>query len=138
MTWLTFVTAERKLTHLRQLCRLKTDQVFYLLCPKFGQRTNKVITMEMLGKIRRMHLRDKVSLHEIAKRTGLSLNTVRSWLRAPEEVQIPTYSRTAGFSKPLGPVVRLTVCRETQWQEPGLLRKFDRRERRSGDSASKS
>lgn len=47
--------------------------------------------MEMLGSIRRMHLRDKVSLHEIAKRTGLSRNTVRSWLRTPEEVQIPTY-----------------------------------------------
>jgi transposase len=39
--------------------------------------------MEMLGRIRRMHLRDKLSLHEIAKRTGLSRNTVRNWLRAP-------------------------------------------------------
>ncbi|MFY9460075.1 MAG: IS21 family transposase [Aquabacterium commune] len=55
--------------------------------------------MEMLGRIRRMYMRDKVSLHEIAKRTGLSRNTVRRWLRAPEEVQAPTYSRTAGFSK---------------------------------------
>jgi len=45
--------------------------------------------MEMLGRIRRMHLRDKLSLHEIAKRTGLSRNTVRSWLRTPEEVQVP-------------------------------------------------
>ena len=32
-----------------------------------------MITMEMLGKIRRMHLRDKLSQHEIAKRTGLAL-----------------------------------------------------------------
>jgi len=55
--------------------------------------------MEMLGRIRRMYMRDKVSLHEIAKRTGLSRNTVRRWLRAPEEVQAPTYSRAAGFSK---------------------------------------
>ena len=45
--------------------------------------------MEMLGKIRRMHLRDKLSLHEIAKRTGLSRNTLRRWLRAPQEVQAP-------------------------------------------------
>lgn len=52
-----------------------------------------MITMEMLGRIRRMHLRDKVSLHEIAKRTGLARNTVRRWLRAPEEVQAPTYMR---------------------------------------------
>ncbi|MBS3910444.1 MAG: helix-turn-helix domain-containing protein, partial [Hydrogenophaga sp.] len=44
-----------------------------------------MITMEMLGRIRRMYLRDKMSLHEIAKRTGLSRNTVRSWLRTPEE-----------------------------------------------------
>ena len=26
--------------------------------------------MEMMGKIRRMYFRDKLSLHEIAKRTG--------------------------------------------------------------------
>lgn len=59
-----------------------------------------MITMEMLGRIRRMYLRDKLSLHEIAKRTGLSRNTVRSWLRAPGEVQEPVYVRPApGFSK---------------------------------------
>lgn len=58
-----------------------------------------MITMEMLGKIRRMHLRDKVSLHEIAKRTGLSRNTVRSWLREPGDVQEPLYSRAPVFSK---------------------------------------
>ena len=55
--------------------------------------------MEMLGRIRRMHVRDKVSLHEIAKRTGLSRNTVRNWLRKPEAVQEPVYKRTPGFSK---------------------------------------
>jgi hypothetical protein len=31
--------------------------------------------MEMLGRFRRMYLRDKLSLHEIAKRTGLARNT---------------------------------------------------------------
>jgi len=55
--------------------------------------------MEMLGRIRRMYLRDKLSLHEITKRTGLSRNTIRRWLRAPEEVKIPTYTRAAGFGK---------------------------------------
>ena len=63
--------------------------------------------MEMLGRIRRMHLRDKVSLHEIAKRTGLSRNTVRRWLRTPEEGPAPTYSRTAGFSKLSGFIAEL-------------------------------
>ena len=57
---------------------------------------------EMLGRIRRMHLRDKVSLHEIAKRTGLSRNTVRGWLRTPEAVQLPVYSRAGGFGKVSG------------------------------------
>ena len=55
--------------------------------------------MEMLGRIRRMYLRDKLSLHEITKRTGMSRNTVRRWLRTPEEVKNPTYSRAAGFGK---------------------------------------
>jgi transposase len=50
--------------------------------------------MEMLGKIRRMYLRDKLSLHEITKRTGLSRNTIRRWLRDTEEAAPPTYSRT--------------------------------------------
>jgi len=54
--------------------------------------------MEMLGKIRRMYLRDKLSLHEIVKRTGLSRNTIRRWLRSTEEAAPPRYSRT---DKPL-------------------------------------
>ena len=36
-----------------------------------------MITMEMLGKIRRMYFRDKLSLHEITKRTGLSRRLTR-------------------------------------------------------------
>ena len=58
-----------------------------------------MITMEMLGRIRRMHLRDKLSLHEITKRTGLSRNTVRRWLRTAQEVEIPKYVRAKGFGK---------------------------------------
>lgn len=49
--------------------------------------------MEILGKIRRMYLRDKLSLHEITKRTGLSRNTIRRWLRTAEDVAPPTYLR---------------------------------------------
>ena len=79
--------------------------------------------MEMLGRIRRMHLRDKVSLHEIAKRTGLARNTVRRWLRAPEEVQAPTYSRAAGFSKLGGFIAEL----EQSLKADALRPKQDRR-----------
>ena len=52
-----------------------------------------MITMDMLGKIRRMFLRDKLSLHEITKRTGLSRNTIRRWLRAAAQETPPTYRR---------------------------------------------
>ena len=52
-----------------------------------------MITMEMFGKIRRLHLRDKKSLHEIAKTTGLSRNTIRRWLRTPDETAAPVYRR---------------------------------------------
>lgn len=52
-----------------------------------------MITMDILGKIRRMHLRDKLSLHEIAKRAGLSRNTIRRGLKTPGEVAIPKYRR---------------------------------------------
>ena len=58
-----------------------------------------MITMEMLGKIRRMQLRDKLSLHEIAKRTGLSRNTIRSWLKTTREVAAPTYRSSKGEVK---------------------------------------
>ena len=37
--------------------------------------------MAMLAKIRRMHVRDGILVREISRRTGLSRNTVRRWLR---------------------------------------------------------
>ena len=52
-----------------------------------------MITMEMLGRIKRLHSRDKKSLHEIAKATGLSRNTVRKWVRDTKDVAKPTYRR---------------------------------------------
>ena len=57
-----------------------------------------MISMEMMGKIRRMYFRDKLSLHEITKRTGLARNTIRKWIRAPE-VKQPVYQRRAVFNK---------------------------------------
>ena len=52
-----------------------------------------MITMEMFGHIRRMHVR------AIAKRTGLSRNTLQKWLKTPDEVKVPKYVRGKGFSK---------------------------------------
>ena len=58
-----------------------------------------MITMEILGKIRRMYLRDKMSLHEITKQTGLARNTIRAWLRKAEKAAPPKYRRTEGPGK---------------------------------------
>ena len=43
--------------------------------------------MGMLAKIRRMYFRDKLPLREIAKRSGLSRNTLRRWLRQCDVVE---------------------------------------------------
>ena len=58
-----------------------------------------MITMELLGKIRRMHVRDKMSVRAIAKRTGLSRNTLQKWLQTPEDVKVSKYVRAKGFGK---------------------------------------
>ena len=58
--------------------------------------------MELLGKIKRMHVRDKISERAIAKRTGLSRNTVHKWLQTPEEVEAPKYVRAKKFGKLAG------------------------------------
>lgn len=57
-----------------------------------------MISMEIMGKIWRMYFRDKLSLYEIAKRTGLSRNTIRKWVRALETKQ-PVYQRREVFNK---------------------------------------
>lgn len=48
--------------------------------------------MEMIGKVRRMHSRDKKSAREIARATGLSRNTVAKWLSEPVQDR-PQYRR---------------------------------------------
>lgn len=55
--------------------------------------------MELLGKIRRMQVREKLSERTIAKRTGLSRNTVHKWLKSVDEVEVPKYVRAKGFNK---------------------------------------
>ena len=41
-----------------------------------------VIDMALLSVIRRWHFRDQLSIREISRRTGLSRNTVRKYLRS--------------------------------------------------------
>ena len=54
--------------------------------------------MDLIGRIRRMHRRDKKSVRAIARVTGLSRNTVRRWLRAPGDLE-PHYERSVGVRK---------------------------------------
>jgi len=61
--------------------------------------------MDMIGKIRRMHFRQNKSVREIARSTGLSRNTVRTWLRQPDDV-VPQYAaRRTQPSRKLAPYV---------------------------------
>ena len=57
-----------------------------------------MITMEMLGRIRRMFYRDGLSRSEIARRTGLSRNTIKKWLVAPQAAA-PKYRRRGPTGK---------------------------------------
>ena len=49
-----------------------------------------MIKVGTLAKIRRMHLREGLSIKEIQRRTGLARNTIRTWLRKGEMVE-PKY-----------------------------------------------
>ena len=48
--------------------------------------------MAMIGKVKRMHFREKKSVREIVRLTSLSRNTVRKWLKAPV-LEEPRYRR---------------------------------------------
>jgi transposase len=61
-------------------------------------RKIEVITMAMIGKIRRMHLRDGKSVRTIARITSLSRNTIRKWLKTPVDNE-PRYRRAAQPNK---------------------------------------
>lgn len=57
--------------------------------------------MELLAKIRRWHLRDKVPIREIARRTSLSKNTIKKYLR--NETIEPVYPVRTVTSRKLDP-----------------------------------
>ncbi len=57
--------------------------------------------MAMYAKVRRLRLRDGLTISEIARRTSLSRNTIKTWLRAPLRTEM-RYRRAAGPKK-IGP-----------------------------------
>jgi transposase len=48
--------------------------------------------MILYAKIRRMYFRDQLSINEIVRRTSLSRNTVKKWLKMPTGIE-PAYQR---------------------------------------------
>ena len=78
--------------------------------------------MAMLGKIRRMYYREGLSLSEISRRTTLSRNTVKKWLKAAEGTE-PKYRRVGGEIKTAPYASRLMKALETDAHRP----KRDRR-----------
>ncbi|NYG33851.1 transposase [Sphaerotilus montanus] len=62
--------------------------------------------MDMIGKVRRMKLRDQLSDGEICRRTGLARNTIKKWLKAPGDIT-PKYERKKAQGKltPFEPVL---------------------------------
>jgi transposase len=79
--------------------------------------------MEMIGKVRRMHRRDKKSVREIARATGLSRNTVAKWLQAPVQERAK-YRRTS-------PPTKLTPFHEAIRQALKADTRRPKRERRT-------
>ena len=55
--------------------------------------------MSMYAKVRRMHFREKTPINEIARRTSLSRNTIKKWLKEPERAELRS-ARPPGATKP--------------------------------------
>jgi transposase-like protein len=51
--------------------------------------------MAMYAKIRRMHFREHLTISKIQRKTSLSRNTIKKWLKQPSEVD-PKWSFLTG------------------------------------------
>jgi transposase len=71
-----------------------------------------VINVAILSSIRRWHLRDQMSIREIARRTGLSRNTIRKYLAS--KVVEPKYPHRKTPSKLDDYVVKLGAWLKTE------------------------
>jgi transposase len=81
--------------------------------------------MALMGKIRRLYFRDRLSINEIARRTSLSRNTIKKWLRARGDVA-PKYRRREVLSKLTPFAATLMQALETDAHRPRQERRTAR------------
>ncbi|MCX7033216.1 MAG: IS21 family transposase [Arenimonas sp.] len=81
--------------------------------------------MSMYAKVRRLRLREGLSISEIARRTSLSRNTIKTWLREPAPRTEMAYKRPPGPKVLAGFTAWLDQAIKTDEHRP-------RKERRTG------
>jgi hypothetical protein len=69
-----------------------------------------VIDVALLNMIRRWHLRDKISIREIARRTKLSRNTITKYLASGETSPLYPNRKSPSRLDPLFYASELTSC----------------------------
>jgi transposase len=67
-----------------------------------------VITVVMYAKIRRMHFREHLTISEIQRRTSLSCNTIKKWLRGSEAPHQQRRNRNSKLT-PFEPLHKLAL-----------------------------
>lgn len=80
-----------------------------------------MIDVALLSIIRRWHIRDQVSLREIARRLGISRNTVRRYLRS--ETIEPSYADRASASVLDKYALKLSAWLKTEAAKPRKQRR---------------
>ena len=78
--------------------------------------------MGMYAKVRRLYLREQLSINEIKRQTSLSRNTIKKWIKEGEGVE-PKYARPKATCKITPYVSRLQLAIQTDSHRP----KRDRR-----------
>ncbi len=94
-----------------------------LPCCNVWQGFWTVFTMALKGKIRALHQRECKSISEIARRTSLSRNTIKKWLKAPAEAA-PKYRRQSLPGKLAPFVATLTQALKADAHPPRAPRRL--------------
>ena len=83
--------------------------------------------MSMYAKVRRLRLREGLSISEIARRTSLSRNTIKTWLREPAPRTQMAYQRPPGPKVLAGFTAWLDQATKTDEYRPRKERRTARR-----------